>query len=64
MKMQFPNGDPVTLPIVQARAVARVAARFKLASPVVVHPLPLSNAVMVDAGPFWLGIEEDGHTHS
>lgn len=61
---QFPNGDAPDLTAEQVTALAIVAERWNLTSPITVHSEFCSKAVLVNVGAMWLGVEPDGYTHS
>lgn len=55
---------PCHMTVAQYEAACQLAERFNLPSHNVVRPVFGSKAVLIQAGDMWIGVEEDGHTHS
>lgn len=67
MKYRFvyPNGEECTkLTDAQKTALEAIGNRWNLTETITVHPMFMSDGVLVDVGSMYLGIELDGYTHS
>lgn len=58
------TGWPCHMTVNQYEAACQVAEQWKLPYNNVVHPVFGSKAVLINTGEMWIGVEEDGHTHS
>ena len=66
MRYVFPDGLDASGEMTDAQRAAldTLATRHTLSDPVTVEPVFATDALLVNIGSMWLGVEADGYTHS
>lgn len=58
------NNWPCHMTVAQYEAACKVAHRFNLPYQIVVQPVLGTKAILIKAGGMFIGVEEDGYTHT